>query len=284
MLVFLALFLFELATGQQACSYPCDATTSARSFGTNGGNLLAHFEGFSSTCYKDSEGIWTIGIGHACLSSATDLPQYGVTCRAGTCSGSLTYAQALSVLNSDLTSFVSCVNNAVRVPLTQNQFDALVSFAFNVGCGGFQTSTLLSMLNGGNLTDAASQFQLSRWHSGCTAGLMRRRYTESQLFSTCASNFACTTSDCSLSYGYTTCHSGCQYCSACSSCNGDSTSMPTCLNGAGGGCDVSGCQNCVKFGGGVACATGSCAGCSSTCLNCITGGGGTACVDRCVSR
>ena len=156
------------------CSYPCESKNVKNlSFGKNGLNLLTAFEGWSSTCYKDSMGVWTIGYGHACQSSGTDLPEYGVQCTSGHCSGSLTKSQGKKVLDSDVASFEKCVRSNVKVHLTQNQFDALVSFTYNVGCGGLQESTLLKELNAKTLTDKDNQYQLSRWHSGCLAGLER---------------------------------------------------------------------------------------------------------------
>lgn len=214
-----------------SCSYSCGThAVSGLSLGSNGLDLITAFEGFSSTCYKDSVGVWTIGYGHACQDSSDDLPQYGVSCGAGYCSGSLTEAEAREVLDDDTAGFASCVRSNVKVPLTQNQFDALVSFAYNVGCGGLQESTLLSELNAGTLTDKEAQYQLSRWHSGCLAGLERRRFTESQLFSSCSSKFGCSSSGCSISYSYPECASNCQYCSACGGCGGSSYSMPECAD------------------------------------------------------
>lgn len=179
---------------------------------------------------QDSVGVWTIGYGHACQDSSDELPEYGVTCHAGYCSGSLTEAEAEEVLADDLEGFESCVQKYVKVPITQNQFDALVSFSYNVGCGGLQDSTLLAELNAGTLTDKEAQYQFTRWHSSCLAGLERRRFTESQLFSTCSTNFGCTHSNCDISYNYPQCKSNCQYCSACGGCSGDSYTMPTCVN------------------------------------------------------
>jgi lysozyme len=215
-----------------ACTYSCtQKSASSFSFGSNGLNMLTHFEGFSSTCYKDSVGVWTIGYGHACQDDSDNLPQYGVTCTAGKCSGTLSEPQAKDVLNTDLNKFSSCISSSVKKNITQNQFDAMVSFAYNVGCSGFQTSTLLSELNAGKLTDAEAQYQFTRWHSSCITGLERRRFTESQLFSTCSTNFGCTQSSCSISYNYPLCSSNCQYCSACGGCTGSSYSMPTCTGG-----------------------------------------------------
>jgi lysozyme len=75
------------------------------------------------------------------------------------------------------------VNQLATVPLTQNQFDALCDFVFNVGAGNFEESTLLRKLNDGDYGGAASEFD--RWvHSGQTVlpGLVRRRAAEKALF------------------------------------------------------------------------------------------------------
>lgn len=229
------LFADLVASQSTGCGYSC-ASTRPRTFGTNGLNLVTFFEGFSATCYRDTAGIWTIGFGHACLDASTDLPQFGVRCVAGTCSGTLTQNQARTVLNNDILIAANCVNNAIRRPVTQNQFDALVSFTFNVGCGGFQGSTMLSMLNAGTLTDAAAQFQFTRWHSGCTAGLIRRRFSESQLFSSnwaspCTTGFNCNFgATCPSSTQWNQCRANCQYCTACGGCTSDALTMGTCLN------------------------------------------------------
>ena len=263
------------------CEYDCSVkSASSYKLGSNGLSLLTAFEGFSSTCYKDTEGIYTIGYGHACQSSSTDLPQYGVKCTSGTCSGSLTESQAEEVLANDVATFESCVQSHVKVSLTQNQFDALVSFSYNIGCSAFSGSTLLSEINSGSLTDAEAQYQFTRWHSGCTTGLERRRFTESQLFSTCKS-ISCSSSSCSISYNYPKCSSGCEYCSKCGGCSGDSYSFSQCANGGGGGSCEDTCTNCIKGGGGKACVESACADCSSACISCITNGGGKACEARC---
>ena len=280
--------LFALAGLILAHSLPCDyscplKSASSYNLGSNGLSLLTAFEGFSSTCYKDTEGIYTIGYGHACLSSSTNLPEYGVTCTAGSCSGTLTESHGEEVLAKDVASFEACVQSNVKVSITQNQFDSLVSFAYNVGCGAFSGSTLLSKLNGGTLTDAEAQYQFTRWHSGCTAGLERRRFTESQLFSTCSS-IPCTSKSCSISYNYPACASNCQYCSKCGGCSGSSYSFNGCASGGGGGGGCgSECTTCIEGGGGKACADHACADCSSACLSCITNGGGKACEERCSS-
>ena len=89
--------------GGSGCTYSCGVhSTSGMTTGSNGLNLITAFEGWSSKCYKDSGGTWTIGYGHACQSSADELPQYGVTCHSGKCSGTLTQSEGKKVLNDDL--------------------------------------------------------------------------------------------------------------------------------------------------------------------------------------
>lgn len=92
-------------------------------------------------------------------------------------------ARAEELLRADLCEAVDCVNRAVTVAISQNQFDALVDFCFNVGCGAFEKSTLLKKVNSADFAGAAAQFAL--WvHAGggVVAGLVRRRKMEAEMF------------------------------------------------------------------------------------------------------
>ncbi|BEO35863.1 hypothetical protein SMQE32_48000 (plasmid) [Serratia marcescens] len=136
--------------------------------GINGFNLIKEFEGLRLHTYKCPADRWTIGYGHTADVSANDV---------------ITEAQAISLLYQDVAESERAVNKYVHVPLTQNQFDALVSFVFNLGVGSFRTSTLLKKLNTGDYDDAAQEF--GRWiHAGGKAlpGLVRRREAERALF------------------------------------------------------------------------------------------------------
>ncbi len=140
-----------------------DYTTSQ-----TGINLIKSFEGCRLTSYRDVAGIWTIGYGH----TGNIAP--------GMC---ISQEQAEAFLKSDLARFEECVNRCVTVPLTQDMFDALVSFTYNVGTGALQRSTLLCKLNRGDTEGAAKEFD--KWvHAGkkIFPGLVRRRREEKELF------------------------------------------------------------------------------------------------------
>jgi lysozyme len=129
-------------------------------------DLVAEFEGCKLAAYQDVGGVWTIGFGRT------------VGVRPGM---RIDQAQADELLCEDLEATARAVSGAVHVPLTQGQFDALVSFAFN--CKGWRGSTLLRLVNEGQFTAAAAEFP--RWdHAGKAefAGLLRRRMAEQALF------------------------------------------------------------------------------------------------------
>lgn len=134
----------------------------------NGIELIKSFEGCVLKAYQDAVGIWTIGYGH------TSNVYPGM---------SITAAQAEAYLKSDLTKFENSVNSYIAIPLTQDMYDALVSFAFNVGAGALKNSTLLGKLNQGDINGAAKEFD--RWiHAGekILPGLVKRRAAEKKMF------------------------------------------------------------------------------------------------------
>ena len=139
------------------------------SYSQNGLDLTKQFEGLELTAYADQVGVWTIGYGHT-----------GPGVHAGL---TVTQDQADAFLVSDVAGAVACVNRLVTSDINQNQFDALVDFAFNLGCASLASSTLLRDVNNGNFDAAAGQFQL--WdHAGgvVVPGLLRRRQAEATLF------------------------------------------------------------------------------------------------------
>ncbi len=131
-----------------------------------GKELIKEFEGCILKPYKDAVGLWTIGVGHLI--------------KEGENFGSITIDEAMELLAKDLQWAEACINNT-GVELTQNQFDALCSLVFNIGCGAFQGSTLLRKLKAGE--NAASEFL--RWNKAggvVLKGLTRRREAEMRLF------------------------------------------------------------------------------------------------------
>lgn len=131
--------------------------------------LTKRFEGLRLTAYQDLRGIWTIGYGHTGPDVHTEL--------------CITEADAEALLEADLSKAVACVNRLVTTPVAQNQFDALVDFAFNLGCSALSRSTLLAHINAGDFAAAAGEFL--RWdHAGdrTLPGLRRRRRAEVEMF------------------------------------------------------------------------------------------------------
>jgi len=133
--------------------------------------LIKSFEGLRLDAYPDpgtGGAPWTIG--------------FGTT--AGVKPGqTITKERAEELLREDVKRFEGYVDRLVKVPLTQGQYDALVSFVYNLGPGALERSTLLDQLNRGDYDSAAEQF--GRWvkAGGKTlAGLVRRRAAERALF------------------------------------------------------------------------------------------------------
>jgi lysozyme len=143
----------------------------------DGAKFIARFEGFRSHMYNDAANHCTIGYGH--------LVHYGPIngsepeeFRRG-----LNEQQALDLLRQDAAKAVAAVRECVTVPLNQQQFDALVSFAYNEGGGALASSTLVKMLNQGQY-DAIPE-QLGRWNKAgnqVLQGLVTRRAAEGTLF------------------------------------------------------------------------------------------------------
>jgi lysozyme len=137
-------------------------------YSANGLSLTEQFEGFRLTAYQDQVGVWTIGYGH----TGPDV----------TPGQTITMAEAQALLAQDVSSAAGCVNTVVAVKLTQQEFDALVDFVFNLGTGAFKGSTMLRDLNGEDFTSAAAQFDFwDRAGGAVVAGLLRRRQAEAAL-------------------------------------------------------------------------------------------------------
>jgi lysozyme len=131
--------------------------------------MVKAFEGLRLTPYRDEAGVWTVGWGHT-----------GAEARDG---AMMCEDEAEELLGDDLEWAARCVDRLVTVEVSQNQFDALVDFCFNLGCTSLAESTLLKMVNAGDFEAAAKQFL--RWDkAGCKVlrGLTKRRQAEAELF------------------------------------------------------------------------------------------------------
>ncbi|HBL7126824.1 lysozyme [Enterobacter asburiae] len=136
-------------------------------------SLIKQFEGCKLTAYQDSVGVWTIGYGWT-------QPVDGKPIRAGM---TIKQETAERLLKTGLVSYESDVSRLVKVGLTQGQFDALVSFTYNLGARSLSTSTLLRKLNAGDYAGASDEFL--RWNKAggkVLNGLTRRREAERALF------------------------------------------------------------------------------------------------------
>jgi lysozyme len=133
-----------------------------------GADLIKKYEGCRLKAYKCPAGIWTIGYGH------TGNVKEGQV---------ITQTQADELFDKDIQRFVDGVNRIVKVEINQNQFDALVSFAYNCGLGALEKSTLLKHVNTKLFDLAAIEF--AKWNKGggkVLTGLVRRRADEQALF------------------------------------------------------------------------------------------------------
>lgn len=130
--------------------------------------LIKSFEGFSALAYLCPAGVWTVGYGHT---------------KGVTQSSHCTLPAAEALIREDVAFAEGAVTNSVVVKLTQGQFDALVSFVFNLGVGTFRKSTLLRLLNKKDYAGAADEFDRWIFAGGKKQkGLVARRSAERALF------------------------------------------------------------------------------------------------------
>ena len=132
-------------------------------------DLIKHYEGFSSKPYYCPAGISTIGYGHVLRKDENF--QF------------ITEEDAEAILKQDCSWAEQAVIALTSIPLNQNQFDALVSFVFNLGSGSYQASTLRRKLNRGDAKGAADEFKRWVYAGGIKLkGLVVRRKAEQELF------------------------------------------------------------------------------------------------------
>ena len=133
-------------------------------------DLIKKFEGVRLNAYLDAAGVWTIGYGHTLNVKSTDV---------------ITLDEAEHFLRQDI-EFAEKEVNKHNLNINQNQFDALVSFVFNLGVGNFARSTLLRKIKS-NPNDPTIRKEFNRWiYAGGKAlnGLVRRRKEEADLYFT----------------------------------------------------------------------------------------------------
>ena len=131
-------------------------------------SLIKKFEGCELEAYQCSAGVWTIGYGHT---------------KGVTPSDSISQEEAEQMLVDELHEYESYINEYVTVALSQNQFDALVSWVYNLGPANLKASTMLKVLNSGEYEDVPAQ--MKRWNKAggkVLEGLIRRREAEACLF------------------------------------------------------------------------------------------------------
>lgn len=134
--------------------------------------LIKRYEGLQLKAYQCHASKWTIGYGHTHNIKMGDV---------------ITQEQAEAFLREDIAPVTALLNTQIKVPLTQNQYDAICSLVFNIGMTAFTTSTLLKKLNGEDYLGAASEFM--KWSKATVngkkiplPGLIKRRQAEEALF------------------------------------------------------------------------------------------------------
>ena len=141
-------------------------------YSKNGLHLTESFEGCRLTSYPDpgtGGSPWTVGYGHTGSDVHPNM--------------TITKEQAEELLMQDVQKSEMTVANKIHTDITQDEFDALVDFVFNVGAGNFAGSTLLKKINAGDMKGAALEFE--KWDMAAgrhMAGLLRRRQAEEKLF------------------------------------------------------------------------------------------------------
>jgi len=135
---------------------------------------IKKFEGYMSKAYADAKGVWTIGYGNTFYADGSPV-QPGDT---------ITKSEAEKLFSEVLSDFASKVSDAVRVEVNKCQFDALVSFTYNVGIGNLKKSTLLKKVNV-NPEDESIRDEFNKWNKSggkTLAGLIKRRKDEADYY------------------------------------------------------------------------------------------------------
>jgi lysozyme len=135
-------------------------------------DIIKQMEGFRNKSYQDVVGVWTVGYGSTRINGKP--VSLGMTC---------TEEEAVQYILDELSPVAERITKMVTVPLTQNQFDSLCDFAYNLGSGALQGSTLMKRLNLKDYEGAANEF--AKWNKAggkVLNGLVKRRELERKLF------------------------------------------------------------------------------------------------------
>lgn len=153
----------------------------------NGLEFIKNEEGCILHPYRDQAGLLSIGVGHLLTSSEKAAGAVTINGASVPYANGITEQQALDLLRQDVKRTEDAINNLVKRRLTQNQFDACVSLAFNIGTGGFAASSALVAINAGKLDEVAADF--AKWNKITVGGqrqvcddLVARRQREGELF------------------------------------------------------------------------------------------------------
>jgi lysozyme len=141
-----------------------------------GFKLIKTFEGCKLESYKCSAGVWTIGFGSTFYEDGSPVKE----------GEEITQERAEELFQRTLVSYVNCVNKFVKSKISQNQFDAMVSLTYNIGCGNFKKSSVLSKVNK-NAKDPSIADSFLLWNKAkgkVIKGLQRRREAEAELYFT----------------------------------------------------------------------------------------------------
>jgi lysozyme len=136
--------------------------------------LIKRFEGVRNRPYRDSIGLWTVGVGHL-IEGGRQLPE--------SWNKTFTDSEIDALLRKDLSRFERSIRMLIKVPLRQCEYDSICSFVFNLGAGTLQRSTLRQKLNRGDKEGAAREIlKYNRAGGKVVKGLVNRRNDEYQLF------------------------------------------------------------------------------------------------------
>jgi lysozyme len=140
-------------------------------------DLIKQFEGFRTAAYRDPVGVWTIGYGHTSMAGEPAVAAGLV----------VTEAEASEILARDVALFAKGVRQLLRIDVTDGQFSALVSFAYNVGLGALKKSSVLTAVNARDFAAVPRRLQLWTKAGGhVLPGLVKRRAAEAALFTASA--------------------------------------------------------------------------------------------------